>query len=96
METREKISLVILDLIMPEMGGKQCLEELLKIDPKARVLVASGYSADGPTKEACKAGQKGSFQNPLIWDNFSKPFARFWMVNRNVFRRIQPRTFTAQ
>ena len=35
-----KISLVILDLIMPEMGGKQCLEELLKIDPKARVLIA--------------------------------------------------------
>ena len=41
---RSDISLVILDLIMPKMGGKQCLEELLKIDPRLKVLIASGYS----------------------------------------------------
>jgi len=29
---------------MPKMGGKQFLEELLKIDPKLKVLIASGYS----------------------------------------------------
>jgi two-component system, cell cycle sensor histidine kinase and response regulator CckA len=39
------ISLVILDLIMPGMGGKKCLEELLRVDPTMRVLVASGYSS---------------------------------------------------
>jgi PAS domain S-box-containing protein len=44
---REEISLVILDLIMPGMGGKRCLEELLRIDPVARVIVASGYSSNG-------------------------------------------------
>ncbi|HTY24270.1 MAG TPA: PAS domain S-box protein [Desulfomonilaceae bacterium] len=40
-----KISLVILDLIMPEMGGKECLKELLKIDPKVKILIATGYSS---------------------------------------------------
>jgi DNA-binding NtrC family response regulator len=40
---KEPIGLVILDLFMPHMGGKQCLDELLKIDPQAKVLLASGY-----------------------------------------------------
>ena len=31
---RDEISLVILDLIMPGMGGKRCLEELLRMDPR--------------------------------------------------------------
>lgn len=47
---RAEIDLVILDLIMPEMGGKQCLEELIKVDPGARVLVASGFPIDKKTK----------------------------------------------
>jgi two-component system, cell cycle sensor histidine kinase and response regulator CckA len=46
-ERRGEISLVILDLIMPEMGGKQCLDEILKIDPQTKAIIASGYSLDG-------------------------------------------------
>ena len=56
---RDKISLVILDLIMPEMGGRQCLERLLMIDTNLKIIVASGYSADGPTKESMSIGAKG-------------------------------------
>ena len=61
---RQDISLVILDLIMPEMGGKQCLEEVLKIDPQARVLIASGYSVTGSSSEALAVGAKGSVNKP--------------------------------
>jgi two-component system, cell cycle sensor histidine kinase and response regulator CckA len=43
---RKRIALVILDLIMPVMGGRQCLEELLRIDPQVKVIIASGYSAE--------------------------------------------------
>jgi two-component system, cell cycle sensor histidine kinase and response regulator CckA len=60
----DEISLVILDLIMPTMGGKQCLEELLKIEPQIKVLIASGYSADGRTKEIVEAGAKGFVSKP--------------------------------
>jgi len=58
------ISLVILDLIMPKLGGKQCLEELLTIDPNVKVLVASGYSAKGPTKDAIELGARGFISKP--------------------------------
>jgi two-component system cell cycle sensor histidine kinase/response regulator CckA len=59
------ISMVMLDLIMPGMGGKRCLEELLVMDPNVKVLVASGYSADGPTKEALSNGAKGFVAKPF-------------------------------
>ncbi len=59
-----RISLVILDLIMPEMGGKQCLEELLKTDPKVKVLIASGYSQVGETKKTIEAGVRGFVGKP--------------------------------
>jgi len=60
----ENISLVILDLIMPEMSGKQCLEGLLNIAPSGKVIIASGYSANGPTKDALSAGAKGFVNKP--------------------------------
>lgn len=59
-----KISLVVLDLIMPEMGGIQCLQELLKMDPAVKVIIASGYSPNGPAKDALGAGAKGFVNKP--------------------------------
>ncbi|MCG6981233.1 MAG: PAS domain S-box protein [Deltaproteobacteria bacterium] len=64
---RERIALVILDLIMPGMGGSKCLEELLKITPRARVLIASGYSPDASTKGALEAGAAAFINKP--YDN---------------------------
>ena len=58
-EKRSQVSLVILDLIMPEMGGTECLKELLKIDPQVNVLIASGYSADASLRETIQMGAKG-------------------------------------
>lgn len=38
-----RIDLVILDLIMPGMGGSKCLRGIARINPEAKVLIASGY-----------------------------------------------------
>lgn len=61
---REKIPLVILDVIMPHMGGKQCLEELLRLNPNVKVLMASGHSSSGPAKGALEAGARGFVSKP--------------------------------
>jgi two-component system, cell cycle sensor histidine kinase and response regulator CckA len=61
---RDRISLVILDLIMPQMGGKQCLDDLLSIDPAVKVLIASGYSSNDATQEALASGAKGFVNKP--------------------------------
>ncbi|MBW1711681.1 MAG: response regulator, partial [Deltaproteobacteria bacterium] len=59
-----EIDLVVLDLGMPGMGGYACLKELLRIDPKAKVLVASGYSAHVQTRETLQSGAKGFIGKP--------------------------------
>lgn len=61
---KERIDLVILDLIMPGMSGRKCLEELVRIDPKAKVLVASGYSETGHRVDVIRAGAKGFIGKP--------------------------------
>jgi CheY-like chemotaxis protein len=62
---RTNIGVVILDLIMPEMSGIECLRGLLKIDPKVKILVASGYAADTSVKETIQQGAKGFFTKPF-------------------------------
>lgn len=45
---KDDISLIVLDLIMPGMGGRCCLEQLLKMNPDARIIVVSGYTDEQP------------------------------------------------
>ncbi|MBI4964937.1 MAG: PAS domain S-box protein [Desulfomonile tiedjei] len=61
---QNRIALVVLDLIMPEMGGRQCLEEILRLNPAGKVLIASGYSANGRTKETMEIGAAGFVAKP--------------------------------
>ena len=61
-----KISLVILDLMMPKMGGQQCLEELLRIDPKAKILISTGVSpGDEQTKLVIDSRSSGFIHKPF-------------------------------
>ena len=62
---KDNISLVILDLIMPEMGGKQCMKELFKISSTAKILVASGYESGGGPLDARQAGAAGFVGKPF-------------------------------
>ncbi len=62
---QQRIDLVILDLVIPGMGGKKCYEEILKINPQAKILIVSGYSINGPGKEAMEAGAKGFVGKPF-------------------------------
>ncbi len=61
---QDKIDLVILDLIMPGMGGRRCLEALMQINPQARVVVSSGYPENGSAGEARTAGSRGFISKP--------------------------------
>ena len=54
MELGTPVDLIIMDLTIPgAMGGKDAVQEILKINPDAKVIVASGYSND-PIMANCK------------------------------------------
>lgn len=61
-----------MDLIMPGMGGKHCLEEMLRIDPKVKVLIASGYLNDEEINVLTKAGAKGFIIKPYQMEELLK------------------------
>ena len=44
MENRERISLVLLDMIMPKKNGKEVGEAVRKASPRVKILFSSGYS----------------------------------------------------
>lgn len=62
----DRIDLILLDLIMPVMDGKLCLEEILKINPGAKVLLASGYSPNGSARTLISRGAKGFVSKPFL------------------------------
>ena len=61
---KERIHLVILDLIMPGMGGLRCLEELLMINPDVTAVIATGYYPDGPGDPAVEGRARGFIRKP--------------------------------
>ena len=63
-EKGRSIHMVILDLGMPGMGGRECLNKLLQMDPSVRVLIHSGYSANGQASEILQAGAMGFIGKP--------------------------------
>jgi two-component system, cell cycle sensor histidine kinase and response regulator CckA len=71
-ENREKIHAVILDMIMPGMGGGEIFDALIAIDPEVKVLLSSGYSVDGEASEILKRGCKGFIQKPFDIISLSK------------------------
>ena len=46
MENRERISLVLLDMIMPKKSGKEVSKAIIKVSPRTKILFASGYTVD--------------------------------------------------
>jgi len=58
--------IVIMDLTIPGgMGGKEAISELLAIDPKAKVVVSSGYSTDPIMANYGDYGFKGRLAKPF-------------------------------
>ncbi len=61
---KNEIDLVILDYIMPEMGGEEIVTHLKGINPDVKILLSSGYSENAKTKEIPAENADGFIQKP--------------------------------
>jgi len=69
---KDKIDMVILDMIMPEMGGGETYDRMKKIEPKIKVLLSSGYSINGQATEILERGCSGFIQKPFSMEELSQ------------------------
>ena len=64
-ENKARVDIVVLDMIMPEMGGGETYDRLKEINPNIKVLLSSGYSIEGQASEILKRGCDGFIQKPF-------------------------------
>ncbi len=60
-----KIDIVILDMIMPDIGGGEVYDRIKEIDPQAKVLLSSGYSINGQATRILERGCNSFIQKPF-------------------------------
>ena len=71
-KNRDKIDLVILDMVMPHMGGGEAYDKMKEISPNVKVLLSSGYSIDGQATEILQRGCNGFIQKPFTIKRLSQ------------------------
>ncbi len=76
-ENKDKIDLVILDMIMPWMGGGEVYDRMKEFNPKLKVLLSSGYSMGSQAKEILKRGCDGFIQKPFSMNDLSE---KIWEI----------------
>ncbi len=69
---RDTIDLVLLDMVMPDMGGSKVYDRLKEMNPDVKVLLSSGYSINGEATEIMARGCNGFIQKPFNFKDLSQ------------------------
>jgi CheY-like chemotaxis protein len=71
-ERKKDIRAVVLDMTMPKLTGLQTLKKILAINPKARVLIATGFTEEGTADDLIRAGATGYLPKPYTIAPFAQ------------------------
>ena len=71
-QNRDKIDLVLLDMIMPDMGGGETFDLLRQVNPEVKVILSSGYSIEGKAQDILSRGCNGFIQKPFSLNKLSQ------------------------
>ncbi|MDF1592868.1 MAG: PAS domain S-box protein [Desulfobacterales bacterium] len=71
-KNKEAINLIILDMIMPGMSGKETYEALKGLNSGVKILLSSGYSMKDQTTRILENGCDGFIQKPFSIKDLSR------------------------
>jgi PAS domain S-box-containing protein len=66
-----EVDLVIIDMIMPNLGGRECFREIKAMNPGVRAILSTGFSLDGAVQEILDDGIAGFIQKPFRLEDLS-------------------------
>ncbi|HRK06577.1 MAG TPA: PAS domain S-box protein [Pseudobdellovibrionaceae bacterium] len=69
---RDEVAVVLTDMMMPVMDGPATIQVLLKINPKIRIIGASGITGNGKVLQSADAGLKHFLPKPYTADTLLK------------------------
>ncbi|MBI4418508.1 MAG: response regulator, partial [Ignavibacteriales bacterium] len=72
METKKRFDAVVLDMNMPEMGGRETFYRLKELDPDVRVVISTGYSNTSIDGTPLRDAIDGFLQKPYQLEELSK------------------------
>jgi len=76
-KTTPHVQLVILDIVMRRLSGKETFQQLKSIRPDLRILLSSGYDQKGPVGEIMSLGADGFIQKPYNMADLLQHVGRF-------------------
>lgn len=71
-KNKDRIALLILDLVMPDMDGDAVFDHVKSIRPDMRVILSSGYSIEGQAESILNKGCDGFIQKPYTLNQLSQ------------------------
>ncbi|MRR15415.1 MAG: PAS domain S-box protein [Deltaproteobacteria bacterium] len=69
---KEKIDLVLLDMIMPGLNGAETYNQLKAINPHVKVILSTGYSGSEEAQRILDTGCSGLIQKPFRIEDLSQ------------------------
>ena len=72
LQRHSEIDVVLLDMTMPKLTGKQVLQKILEHNPKACIITASGYTSEGTGEELINFGAMDFLQKPYTLVSLAK------------------------
>jgi len=76
-EHMDDIDIVVLDVILPEISGKETFIELIKIKPDLKILISSGYTIDNDVREMLSNGALDFIQKPFSFEQLAGLIRKF-------------------
>lgn len=75
---QDQIELIIMDMVMPEMSGRETFEALKKIDKNVKIIITTGYSNDDDVHYVLENGALDLLKKPVSIASIKKRVAQFF------------------
>lgn len=82
-EHQDRIDLVLLDVVMPRMGGRETYNELRKIDPNVKVIFVSGFTRELSIEKLICDGAQAFLSKPFCRRELSLEIAKALGIGSN-------------